>query len=307
MSDIKIFVSHRIDKDSELVQNPLFYPVRCGAVYEIREQVSIPGDDTGENISEKRMTFNELTVQYWAWKNIDADYYGLCHYRRYMLFPKKELREDPYGNVLFDQLNSEACEEGGLLDPAAMRRVIEENDILISVPYDVTYRGFADLYEHYTEVPMQHRRDMETALDAIKELTPEYAVDAENYFNGKLFYPCCLFIMNRTIFNEYSSWLFKILFELEKRIDISDYDEQERRVFGLLGERLLGVFFTHYVREHPDCRYSLVQRALFLSTERNGECRYTFIKRLKRKVKGYLKENGLLYRFLKRIYHFFHR
>ena len=84
--DIKIFVSHRIDLDSEIIDNPLFIPVRCGAVYDKRENITMLGDNTGDNISEKRNSFCELTVQYWAWKNIKADYYGLCHYRRYFSF-----------------------------------------------------------------------------------------------------------------------------------------------------------------------------------------------------------------------------
>ena len=37
--DIKIFVSHRIDLDSETIDNPLYIPVRCGAVYDERENV----------------------------------------------------------------------------------------------------------------------------------------------------------------------------------------------------------------------------------------------------------------------------
>ncbi|MCL2520879.1 MAG: DUF4422 domain-containing protein, partial [Spirochaetaceae bacterium] len=87
MKDIKIFVSHRIDLDSEVIDNPLFVPVRCGAVYDKREnKPDIIGDDTGDNISEKRLSYNELTVMYWAWKNVKADYYGLCHYRRYFSF-----------------------------------------------------------------------------------------------------------------------------------------------------------------------------------------------------------------------------
>ena len=84
--DIKIFVSHRIDLDSETIDNPLYIPVRCGAVYDERENVTMLGDDTGDNISEKRNSFCELTVLYWAWKNVKADYYGLCHYRRYLSF-----------------------------------------------------------------------------------------------------------------------------------------------------------------------------------------------------------------------------
>ena len=31
--DIKIFVSHRIDLDSETIDNPLYIPVRCAEPY----------------------------------------------------------------------------------------------------------------------------------------------------------------------------------------------------------------------------------------------------------------------------------
>ena len=87
--DIKIFVSHRIDQDSETIDNPLYVPVRCGAVFDERDNITMLGDDTGDNISEKRESFCELTVLYWAWKNVKADYYGLCHYRRYFNFSDK--------------------------------------------------------------------------------------------------------------------------------------------------------------------------------------------------------------------------
>ena len=40
----------------------------------------------GENIYPKNPDYCELTAQYWAWKNIDCDYYGFFHYRRYLTF-----------------------------------------------------------------------------------------------------------------------------------------------------------------------------------------------------------------------------
>ena len=64
---IKIFVSHRIDQVSETIDNPLYVNVRCGAVYDKRnpeEYGHILGDNTGDNISEKKYRYSELTVQY---------------------------------------------------------------------------------------------------------------------------------------------------------------------------------------------------------------------------------------------------
>ena len=92
MKDIKIFVSHRIDLDADCLDQDIYVPVRCGAVFDNKSS-TIAGDDTGDNISEKRMSFCELTVQYWAWKNVDAEYYGLCHYRRYLAFSDEKFEK----------------------------------------------------------------------------------------------------------------------------------------------------------------------------------------------------------------------
>ena len=46
-------------------------------------------DNTGNNISSKNPNFCELTGLYWAWKNLEADYIGLVHYRRYFTIQNK--------------------------------------------------------------------------------------------------------------------------------------------------------------------------------------------------------------------------
>lgn len=51
-----------------------------------------------------------------------------------------------------------------------------------------------------------------------------------------------MMIMSKEKFNEYCKWLFDILFEIEKRIDITQYDAYQARLFGRISELLLDVW-----------------------------------------------------------------
>jgi hypothetical protein len=63
-------------------------PMMAGGVYlseEERKSYMAKGwlmDDEGENISCLNPYFGDLTVLYWAWKNANDDYLGVCQYRR---------------------------------------------------------------------------------------------------------------------------------------------------------------------------------------------------------------------------------
>jgi hypothetical protein len=51
-----------------------------------------------------------------------------------------------------------------------------------------------------------------------------------------------MFIMRKDILDRYCTWLFDVLFELEKRVDVSGYSASEARVFGYISEWLLDVW-----------------------------------------------------------------
>lgn len=53
-----------------------------------------------------------------------------------------------------------------------------------------------------------------------------------------------MFITKNSTFEEYSNWLFDILFEVERRVKISSYADQAR-IFGYMSERLLNVFVRY--------------------------------------------------------------
>ena len=51
-----------------------------------------------------------------------------------------------------------------------------------------------------------------------------------------------MFVMKKEIAQCYCTWLFAVLFELERRLDISHYSANDARVFGFVAERLLDVW-----------------------------------------------------------------
>ena len=51
-----------------------------------------------------------------------------------------------------------------------------------------------------------------------------------------------MFVMRQDLYDAYCQWMFDVLFELEKRLDISSFDAYNARVFGFVSERLLDVW-----------------------------------------------------------------
>lgn len=247
--DIKIFVSHRIDLDSDTIDNPLYIPVRCGAVYDERENITMLGDDTGDNISEKRLSYCELTVQYWAWKNIKADYYGLCHYRRYHNFSGTsylvEKSEANNGCILSDYMTEANIEKFGLTENK-IRAFLKDADVVVHKPLNLKEFGVKNNYEAMKNAPKYHNmRDVDLALQIIARKYPEMTEVAYEYMNStdEWLYNC--YIMKAEIFDAYNKWIFDILFELEKQIQDEHYTITQYRAPGLIGEHFFGVFLLY--------------------------------------------------------------
>lgn len=92
---IKIIVATH--KKYQMPDDSMYLPVQVGA--EDKPDLGYTRDNTGENISSKNPSFCELTGLYWAWKNLNADYIGLVHYRRH--FGRKT--KEPLAGVLSDR------------------------------------------------------------------------------------------------------------------------------------------------------------------------------------------------------------
>lgn len=274
MCDIQIFVSHRIDIDSELVDNPIYVPVRCGAAFDLENPMGIPGDDTGDNISERRMSFCEFTVQYWAWKNVQAEYYGLCHYRRYLSFSEKRFKVDEAGMIYVPVLTNGGKRKYGLLDAAAMEREIRKYDVIVSEYAPVkripTPKGKQKTVRAMWEAHVGEFFDdkaLGLLFQLIDELAPEYSQSAREYFSGALHRGYNCYVLKKELFDRLCKLQFPIMFEVERRLDTTGYTQTMFRTPAFLGEMLYGIFIYH-ITTKEQWRVKELQLVYFRDTEK---------------------------------------
>lgn len=251
MAEIKLFVC--CHQQTEVPKHPLLYPIQVGAELSDTHFPGFLHDDAGKNISAKNGSYCELTAQYWAWKNVDADYYGFFHYRRY-LYPDVQAKR-PY-------IIKRAPDLGGLrrLGYDGFEELIRKYDFIISKGEDM----YVPVREHYADAPFHHEEDLKLVQRIVRECCTEYADAMEHYLSETNCYFGNIFVMRRHVFQDYCNWLFSILEEFDCRADVSRYGPQEQRVDGYLAERLLGIYRT----KHQELSVLELPRVHFLSDGR---------------------------------------
>lgn len=264
MKNISLYVSYH--NKCDLIKTKYFKPIQVGTEYSSALFPSELNDATGENISSKNKSFCELTAQYWAWKNDKtSDYIGFCHYRRHFIFnPKNTKSNDIYGVTPYDKMNKNYLDEIGYSDKS-LEQFLEGVDIVTPEKWDVRNHYAKNNLDQYKQGSKLDINDYYTCLEILKEKYPEYNEHVISYNTSVYGYYTNMFIMKREIFLHYSKWLFDILFALEKKIDLSNRDFQEYRVFGYISEWLLGIYLTKLLAEKKlkivQCRRTFIHNA----------------------------------------------
>ena len=214
MKDIKIYVATH--KKAKLPDLEEYIPLQVGAA--LHDDLGYLRDDKGDNISKKNPFYCELTGLYYIWKNEKADIVGLTHYRRYFF---KSIRNTKLDNVI---------------DKKYIENILKDYDIILpKKDYFIT-----TIIEQYKKI---HKTDdLEKCGEIIKEKYNDYYDSYQRIMKRKGIYCYNMFIMKKKQFDEYMKWLFGIFEELEKKIDISNYDDYNKRIYGFLSERLLNVW-----------------------------------------------------------------
>ena len=228
MSIIRIYcMAH---KRYEKIDNDIYIPLQVGAA--IHEALGYAGDNTGDNISSRNPYYSELTGMYWMYKNdTDCDITGLCHYRRYFL--------NEHNEVLISK---------------EIENILDGYDIIVSEPLMLDNKS---LYESYSE--KHNKKDMDLTREAVSKLYPDYLSTFDEVINSNTMYFANMLIASKEKVNTYSKWLFDILFEVEKHLDMTGYDEYNQRVYGFIAERLLRVWILHNNYKPYECVVGLTE------------------------------------------------
>ena len=173
-------------------------------------------DGAGDHISEKNAGFCELTALYWAWKHLDADWLGLAHYRRHFATSRSR---DVHGRVATGADLANTLAKAPIILPKRRHYYVETN------------------YSQY--VHAHHEQDLTTTRAILAESHPDYLAAYDASLRRRSGHRFNMFVMRRDYADEYCAWLFDVLFELERRLDMSTYGDYDRRVFGFVGERLM--------------------------------------------------------------------
>ena len=227
--EIRIIVAAH--KPYWMPSDPMYLPVQVGAMG--KESIGFQRDDEGENISRKNEGFCELTGLYWGWKNLDTEYLGLAHYRRHFANGKHT------GN-----------KQKKVISQKELEKELEGTEILLPTPRNYRIETNFTQYTH-----AHHYEDLVTTRKILSEKWPTYVRAWDISMKRTTGHRFNMFVMKKEKAEAYCAWLFDILFELERKLDVSQYNNYDRRVFGFVSERLLDVWIETNGYAYKDIPY----------------------------------------------------
>ncbi len=204
---------------------------------------TLPNDSTGDNISVKNPYYCELTAAYWIWKNDKtSDIVGLMHYRRFLTTKPERQRE--------------------YISESEVRGLLENCDF-IATPL---FRNRPSV----KQVMFDGVRESDYLLlrSVVGEKYPEMLDVFDEVFDGQYTYFCNICVTRLAEWDKYCEWLFGVLFELEKRVDMTGYSAKEKRLYGYLSERLFTVYTKFFKKRVTSVRL-IAPKKPFLTRVRN--------------------------------------
>lgn len=233
MCELNIYVCCHKDYEDVGISNP---------VYKLISDKNIKNNTTldfvkSDGFLDNRM-WSEMTQIYYIWKHpeLQADWIGLSHYRRYFEF----MNDIPE-----------------LTKPVIAKHIVNP-------------------YNNYAQYDVCHNStDLLLTLNIIGKKKPEYYGAFIAMMDSHKYFPYNMFILPKDLFNEYCEFVFEILKEFNKTINVNNnyinmvqrigkYRERyveksgypsndfgyQARLFGFIAERLTTAFFFKYMHDN---------------------------------------------------------
>ena len=214
------------------------------------------GDHTGDNISELNRYFSEYSVIYWAWKNQEADYYGLMHYRRYLSFANRKFETGEVRQVIMPSMTPACIHACGLDREECMRETIMQYDMIVGMDHDVVDdeckdRSIKNAKQFWLQYHSSYLKpeEFDLMLELIRKYNPTYEQDTIRYFNGLRFRGFNCFIMKKELFYEFCEYVFPMLFEFHERVNRENNSTLTNRNVGYAGEWFYSIWVERKIRE----------------------------------------------------------
>lgn len=233
-------------KEAPVPAAPFVVPIQVGAAYS-SHRLPMLHDDDGENISLLNSFYSELTACYWIWKHGDrsrADAWGLCHYRRYfsldmhkLLFKKRSRFYYTLTRQHLDAVVNEKLYK-------KLQQLLSENDVVVQRPSFAHKEGGKVYTIEEAYAALHFIEHWNTTLQIVQEKYPLYASSIPGFNNETKMSFYNMMVARWAIWDDYLSWVFDILFEVQQRIAIPS-DPYQGRIFGFLSERLLNLYIRH--------------------------------------------------------------
>jgi hypothetical protein len=256
---IKIIVAHH--KENYSYSDKIHIPIHVGKELS-KINLGILPDNSYLNISKLNPFYCELTATYWAWKNINSDYIGICHYRRYFLnqfhfmiftkntflfyyhFLKSFILKSHLKTLFYNQVIVKNCEkEKSIKD---FSEWIENNANLNSV-------------DIYALKPVRHfnKKNLDLFIkmgskyifqlkEIVQNIYPEYTLALNKTLDSNYLHNANMIIMKKKYYYEYCEFIFGVL---QKHFELNNtensYNNSYLRIPGYMGELLTNTFIIH--------------------------------------------------------------
>lgn len=220
-----IVIAVATHKAYRMPTDPVYMPLHVGKALHPELDLGFVGDDTGDNISELNASYSELTGLYWLWKNCDAEYKGLVHYRRHFGMPdtvKRLATRDRFARIATSDDIDPLVKRAGIIVPRKRHYYIET----IRSHYAHTFDGY----------------QLDVTRSVLEAMHPECVPAFDAVMSSRSAHLFNMFIMRADLCNEYCAWLFSVLERLVKQMPSQQYDAFNARYPGRISEMLLDVW-----------------------------------------------------------------